>query len=229
MIDYWSSLSKISLVEWLFQFDVEGYRAINVESRQSWLDPIMVGLSESGLGHFVIFGILLLIMFKQTRPYVIPLLSAFVVSALVRLVLFMVIGRQRPSNFIWASPLEGTFGNSSFPSGHATTAMAVAFMALFLTWGTNKAYLGWIVMVWALSVAYSRIYVGVHYPLDVVGGVLLGFICAVIVYLLLDHFEKLPTQRFNRDLDRALDVGATAKIPAVQESFADSQSRSQSE
>ncbi|MFN7171613.1 MAG: phosphatase PAP2 family protein [Fimbriimonadaceae bacterium] len=216
-------------MEWLFQFDVEGYRAINVESRQSWLDPIMIGFSESGLGHFVIFGILLLIMFKQTRPYVIPLLSAFVVSGLVRLVMFMVIARQRPSNYSWASPLEGTFGNSSFPSGHATTAMAVAFMAIFLTWGTRKAYLGWIVMGWAAIVAYSRIYVGVHYPLDIVGGICLGFICAVIVYLLMDHFEKLPTQRFDRDLDRALDAGMTAKIPPVQESFADSQSRSQSE
>ncbi len=57
----------------------------------------------------------------------------------------------------------------SFPSGHSTTAFAPA-VAVF----RKYKRLGWIALLLATLIAFSRIYVGVHYPLDVVGGMVLG-------------------------------------------------------
>jgi undecaprenyl-diphosphatase len=57
----------------------------------------------------------------------------------------------------------------SFPSGHAANNMAVATVLLLLFPGR-----GWLYLPVALLIAYSRIYTGSHWPLDVVAGMLLG-------------------------------------------------------
>jgi membrane-associated phospholipid phosphatase len=65
--------------------------------------------------------------------------------------------------------LVGCSDSFSFPSGHATNAFALA--AFFATYYRRRAVL---LFVMAALVGYSRIYVGVHYPLDVLGGAFLG-------------------------------------------------------
>ena len=64
----------------------------------------------------------------------------------------------------------------SFPSGHTVLAFAIAFSI----WFYNKK-LGSIFLLLALLVGLGRIYVGVHYPLDVLGGVLVGALSAFVV------------------------------------------------
>jgi undecaprenyl-diphosphatase len=74
-------------------------------------------------------------------------------------------------------------------SAHAANSMAIAvFFGLLLRRKIN--YLFPILMMWALVVSYSRIYLGVHYPLDVFTGMFIGFIYAALFYFLLKAFLK---------------------------------------
>jgi membrane-associated phospholipid phosphatase len=76
---------------------------------------------------------------------------------------------------------------NSFPSGHAATAFAAATILAFL-------YGGWFSFgfIPATLVAYSRIYMGVHFPFDVLAGALLGVAVALLVALFFRKMNYLP-------------------------------------
>lgn len=69
--------------------------------------------------------------------------------------------------------LNGCSGGYSFPSSHATNHFGFA-LYLFLTMGALLKKWKWLLLVWAASIAYGQVYVGVHYPIDVLAGSLLG-------------------------------------------------------
>lgn len=83
-------------------------------------------------------------------------------------------------------------GQYGFYSAHASNTMAVAFF-IGLTLKKRFKYLLYILIFWALLTSYSRIYIGVHYPLDVVVGMLLGVITGTIIYKLNGYL----IQKFN--------------------------------
>ena len=71
--------------------------------------------------------------------------------------------------------LEQCAGGFSFTSSHAANHFGIA-MFIFMTWGiTQKKYTRFF-FVWAGIIAFAQIYVGVHYPLDFVGGTIIGLI-----------------------------------------------------
>lgn len=81
----------------------------------------------------------------------------------------------------------GCGGRYGFLSAHAANTFG---MALLVGWFTRKRW-PWLMPVlfcWAAIVAYSRIYIGVHYPLDVICGALYGMLCATLFYRI---FQKL--------------------------------------
>lgn len=80
----------------------------------------------------------------------------------------------------------------SFFSGHASFSFALTtFMVLMLK---NKYRWVWICYAWALLLVGSRIYVGVHYPLDLIAGALVGSLLAYMFYLLYLKFTKHETR-----------------------------------
>lgn len=89
-------------------------------------------------------------------------ISSFVVKPLV--------DRLRPCHVLeHVRLLVGCGGGKSFTSSHATNNFAMAVLILHF-WPKAK----WYLLVWAALVSFSRVYVGVHYPSDILGGALLG-------------------------------------------------------
>ena len=70
-------------------------------------------------------------------------------------------------------------GPLSFPSGHTSTAFATATS---LTLATKKWYVAVPAYAWASGVAYSRMYLGVHYPSDILGGMVIGIGSSLLVW-----------------------------------------------
>lgn len=94
----------------------------------------------------------------------------------------VLVARQRPDSGLLFDPLAPENGADSFPSGHVTFAVTLAFGVYFLARGTRWAKFAAVsgVIVVAL-VAWSRLYIGVHYPSDVVGSVLAGTAAVVLL------------------------------------------------
>lgn len=78
-------------------------------------------------------------------------------------------------------------GEFGFVSGHAANAFAVAFFAFLLMRPGNKLF-SISLFLWASITAYTRIYLGVHYPFDILGGALLGSLLAFIFYKIYSRF-----------------------------------------
>ena len=95
------------------------------------------------------------------------------------------VQRPRPSR---TNELQGmvhlvngyTGGKFGFVSSHAANAFGFALLTSLLL--RNKTY-SYVIFVWAIFTAYSRIYLGVHYPLDILGGSLVGITAALICFL----------------------------------------------
>jgi len=81
--------------------------------------------------------------------------------------------------------LIGMKTSFSFPSNHAANSFAAATLFAFVY--PRKS---WIYFTLASMVAFSRVYVGVHYPFDVIAGALLGVVCAAVVFGLFTWIAK---------------------------------------
>lgn len=92
--------------------------------------------------------------------------------------------------------VDGCGGQYGFVSSHASNTFALAVF-LGLIFKKHLSYLLHIMLVWAAIVSYSRIYVGVHYPADILCGALLGVLIAYVFWKLL----QFTNQKLNLKLD----------------------------
>ena len=98
--------------------------------------------------------------------------------------------RLRPSN-----PLIDPLQNFSFPSGHATSGFIFYGLLVYLTWKTEirkvyKYVIGAVLVLFALLIGFSRIYLRVHYPSDVAAGFCVGFGWIVLCIWLMELLKK---------------------------------------
>ncbi len=108
------------------------------------------------------------------------ILTSMAFASLVSLLLKTFVNRPRP--FVSHPMIEkiSVGGSASFPSGHTVTAFA---LALAVAVAFRNRYSTLIVFAWATAVGFSRIYCGVHYPSDVVAGMVLGILSTWGCYL----------------------------------------------
>ena len=143
-----------------------------------------------------IIGICLLIP-KKTRKLGVLLFAGLAISSIINnLCLKEIIERPRPYNLdpqVWLDAgytykwpdLIHKSSSWSFPSGHTSTSIGAAF-ALLLSCKKKNLAIGIPTFILSLLVGFSRIYVHVHYPTDVIAGAIVGLIGGVIAWLLVE-------------------------------------------
>jgi len=80
-------------------------------------------------------------------------------------------------------------GGYSYTSSHATNHFALAFFLIF-TLGIRFRWIKWVLIFWAASISYGQVYVGVHYPLDVISGAMLGMVIGILMATLYGSFRE---------------------------------------
>ena len=157
--------------------------------RSELLTPVMKLITHLGdKGLFWIIIAIVMLFFKKTRPLGIMAGIALVFSVLINNVLIKPnVGRIRPYEVVnGLRLLIEKQDDPSFPSGHSGASFAAA--VVFLVKGPKKIGIPAIIM--AALIAFSRLYVGVHYPTDVITGIITGTFCAIISFMIWSIVEK---------------------------------------
>lgn len=162
--------------------------------RSPLLTRVMRLLSALGNGGaFWIVLTVLLIVFKKTRRTGLYCAAAMLLTFLVvNLLLKPAVGRIRPYElFERLMILVSRPGDASFPSGHSANSMACAWTVFRMA---PRRY-GVAALVLALLIAFSRLYVGVHFPTDVLAGLVIGVVMSECALRLLPWLNRLAGER----------------------------------
>lgn len=181
--------------DWLLTFDMKVYQFAE-QLRGPVFDKIMVFFTHMGDGgYFWIALSVVLLLFKKTRKYGLAMAGALAAASLLNsIVLKSLFDRPRPyvmdianwqrvatDGWMYEMPFESLKEKSvSFPSGHTASSFAAAIGVFYI----DKKK-GIVPLIVAALIGFSRIYIHVHYPSDVVGGVITGVVFGLLACVII--------------------------------------------
>ncbi len=160
------------------------------------LDSFFVGITQFGSVAFVaavtiILALYLLWKKKYLRTF---LLAASMIGAgVLTVTLKLFFERARPE--LWERLVNES--NFSFPSGHAMASSALVLTIVALVWNTRWRFLAMIFGgIYVLAIGLSRLYLGVHYPTDILGGWLVSAAWVIVVSIIVysHNYRRLLTR-----------------------------------
>jgi undecaprenyl-diphosphatase len=191
--------------EYLKQIDTHLFLLIN-QANNGVLDTIMYYASSKFFWIPLYLIILVLIIRKYKKKAVFAIVFFILAVALADLSsvhLFKnVFLRLRPCYEPDLIPIinniVGCGGKYGFVSSHAANSFAIAIMTISLL-GDKHKFFRWLMPLWGILIIYSRIYLGKHYPADVIVGSILGIVIGLLVYWAFTKTLILLSKNINTD------------------------------
>ncbi len=199
-----SSTAGVWLDETFRAFDyaiLEFFRSWHVRAG-GFFDPFFKFITffgEAGIP-LIIFSMILLCFKKSRFSGLSAIVAIFIGAVITNLILKNLIDRSRPydSSDVYMQWFVEVFNSGlsdkSFPSGHVTATFAMV-TALFLA--GDKRY-SWLGFIFGLLMAMSRVYLVVHYPTDVIAGMIVGAIAGICGYFIVSAVYKQINKRENK-------------------------------
>ena len=164
-----------------------------------WLTPVMKAITILGeYGIFWIIVCLVMIICRKTRKIgIICGVSLALTFLCCNIITKPLVDRIRPWEVHEAvHAFLPPPGDASFPSGHASSSMSVAWAMFLATLNADRRLhrMGIAAVILALLIGFSRLYLGMHFPLDVICGLLMGMVCATAVW---GAFRKYDRHRLS--------------------------------
>ena len=185
----------------LLKWDREWFKKINHDWTNPFLDSIFP-LWREAITWVPLYIFLIIFIFinfgSKAWPWVIGLLVTVSLTDQVSShILKPLVNRPRPCHDLLVADhirllMDYCSDSRSFTSSHATNHFGVAFFV----YQTLKPYFkkwGYLFFLWAATISYGQVYVGVHYPLDVLCGALLGSSIGYFTSLIFNKRFGLPT------------------------------------
>lgn len=163
--------------------------------RSPVMDSIMSFITHTGDG-FIIWIIICIALIASKKYRKVGIIAASVLiinTVLGEVILKNAIGRIRPYEAMNLDIIINKLNSYSMPSGHALSSFSIAFVLLFLV-NSWKIYVP--VLVLAIGILLSRVYLTVHYPTDVLFSVLIAFIVSWTVIKIARHRGYLEKTKY---------------------------------
>ena len=170
------------IVTFINELDVGILRGIQDVFQSSLLDKVMPIITSLGNGGvlWIIISLMLIITKKYRKAGIIALMALLITTILGEVIIKNIIQRARPfidnEGIKLLIPEPTSF---SFPSGHTGSSFASAFALAVNIKGYGRLFL-----LLAALIAFSRLYLYVHYPSDILGGIVLGALSAYLAQVI---------------------------------------------